>query len=226
MDKETAEKIIEVAEQFRRDILIEDERSRTFRDEPYTEDHRENELLCLDDIQSEIRKGLAYSDYEWVESIAETVIEENGLSSKEQDEAAYQFLCRELMKALDRALTVQLERWMGRYAGDEITAYASVSASKAVDEVKANIGRTPAKWDVLSAELRRMAEDNQLELNKSGSINRKQTAKKLREWYAENHRDKAFQKEKPAAADTIVRRLQTVFDELEDALEKENPDKR
>lgn len=155
MNKKTAEKIIKVAEQFRRDILIEDERSRTFRDEPYTEDHRENELRCLDDVQSEIREGLAYSDYEWVESIAQRVIEENSLSSKDQDKSAYQFLCRELMKALDRALTVQLERWMGRYAGDEITAYASVSASKAVDEVKAKIGRTPAKWDVLSAELRR-----------------------------------------------------------------------
>jgi len=226
LNKSTAKKIVRITEQFRRDILIEDERSRTFRDEPYTEDHRENELLCLDYVQSEIRKGLAYSDYEWIEQIVETVIEENGLLGKEQDKSAYQFLCRELMKTLDRTLTVQLERWMGRYAGDEMTAYASVSASRAVDEVKAKIGRTPAKWDVLIAELRRMAADNQLELNKSGSIHREQTASKLRDWYATNHSNKAFQKEKLAAAKTIVKNLKVVFDELEAALKSQNPDKR
>ena len=216
MSQTTTNKISKIVDRFRLDLLYEDEKERIFRDEPFTEDYRENKVLCLEDVSSEIRTALAYSDYEWIHSIAKKVICENNLSIIIDDRPSYQFLCSSLLKALDQVVSVQLDRWNGRYSEHPIAAYPSTMMPKSVEEAKSKTGRPAAEWKVIEVELRRMAKkDCELKINKDGRINRIKTAAALREWYKTNHADKAFKKANDAANDTIVRRMQSVFDELD-----------
>jgi len=230
MNKSTADKIIKIAEQFRLDILIDDERERTFRDEPSTEEYRQDQLICFGGVQSDIREALAYSDYEWIKSIAETVIEENKLSTVREGTHAYQFLCRELLKAFDRALTVQLERWWGRYTEDPLRGVSlsgKWQTSKAVEAATSRASnRPPAKWDALKAQLIVLVSDGEHVSNKNGTINRIETAEKLRDWYRVKYRDEAFNPNKDAAPATIRKKLKSTFDELDASLNKSKTVKR
>ncbi len=218
MNDDTAEKIRNAVEAFSYSLLEEDEAERTFRDRPQTKEEREQELFNLEDVQFEVRTALQSSEYDWVFNIANDVVSEQGFDDFDKTGKPYQFLCRELLKAIDRTVTVQLNRYRGIYTNDFISAQLAdeqKGPDKAQQTYKRAANRPPAKWDAIESKLREMAARNELVLHESGSIHRKQTAIKLREWYANTHNDEGFQKPKTSAEDTIVRNMSQLFDDLE-----------
>lgn len=217
MARKIENRITELADQFERELLEDDEAKRTFRDDEPTKEERENELWALTDTQDDIRRSLIFSEHEYVSSIADAVIEENNLDGIREDRKAYQLLCRELLKAFDRATTVLFDRHNGVYTDDRTIApidHLSAKTKQSIMIAKREPKRPEAKWLEIESELRRMAENGELVRNPAGNIHRLDTSKILREWYRQTHNDEAFQSEKSAGADTIRKQMKLVFDEL------------
>jgi hypothetical protein len=214
------------ADQYAADLLLEDEISRAFRDKPFTNEERNDELLTLDTVQSEVREALAFSDHSWSESIVDKLIEGKRLKQVKKGTPVYQLLCREILKAIDRTVTVQLKRWDGDYSRDETSAPLKYVTSGLLEELKAlitsRVGRTSADWAVIRNELLRRASASSLPRDDTKSIIRIEVCRELRDWYFTNYMGTGFKKQNESAAETIRERLKRDFDELD----KDSPQPR
>jgi hypothetical protein len=166
----TSREILTAVQSFLDSVLQDDERERAFRTEPATDEERADNLRGLDIVLSEVKEGLAISDYEWGQDIVNGVIKKFQLDIEENSDT-HRLLSREILKAIARAIPIQMDRWNGQYDGDPIVANVKPSTNPAVETLQAKVrgaGRPSGNWDAIKDELIRMENDGELPVIKHG----------------------------------------------------------
>ena len=199
-------------------VLQSDERDRTFRTEPATEEERDEELNGLELALSNAEECLSLSDYAWGQDIIDGVIEAYKISI-ERDTDLHRLLSREVIKATAKAIQVQINRWNGKYDGDPLinkTDSTSNSATEFFKDKTRTPGRPDADWEVIRTELLRIETSNKLPDIKHGW--RSKVSRALCDWYAETHDGEGFKAPYTSTHETIMNRsiIKTELDRIED----------